>query len=283
MSNNIITYKPDNFIEKGYVSIFREIFLELKENRWLTFQLFQRDFFAGYKQSFFGICWTLVTPLMSVGTFIVLNKSGVFSVGEIGMPYPLYAIIGIAFWNLFSSGLASGSDALVRAGNMLTKINFSKKSLVLASFGSSIVSFLIQLILALALFAYYKILPAPGILFLPIVIVPILLLSLGLSFIFALLNSIMRDIGKALPMVLTFLMFLTPVLYGKPKAGILLHITQYNPLYYFVSEARSLVLTGTMTTTEIKGFFFSWLGALGIFIVGLVLFHLTEKRIAERI
>ena len=283
MSNTIITYEPDNSIKKGYLSIFREIFQELKENRWLTVQLFKRDFFAGYKQSLLGICWAFIIPFMSIGTFIILNKSGVFSVGDINMPYPLYAIIGVAFWNLFSGSLASGSDALVRAGDMISKINFSKKSLVIASFGPPLVSFSIHLVLAGALFAYYKILPTSGTLLLPIVVIPILLLSLGLSFIFALLNSVMRDIGRALPMVLTFLMFLTPVLYAKPQTGILLHITRYNPLYYFISVARDFILKGTAAPTEFRGFLFSSLGALGIFVIGLTVFHLIEKRIAERI
>ena len=47
-----------------------------------TFLLFKRDFFAGYEQSLLGIGWTVITPLISVGTFIILNLSGVFSAGE---------------------------------------------------------------------------------------------------------------------------------------------------------------------------------------------------------
>jgi len=283
MSNSIVTYEPDNSIKKGYISIFNEIFQDLIQNRWLTMQMFQRDFFAGYKQSVIGVLWTLIVPIMSVGTFIILSNSGVFSIGEIEMPYPLYATIGIAFWNLFSSGLTSGSTSLVRAGSLITKINLSKKSLVMASFGSSIIAFLIHLTLVGIICVLYRIMPSPGVLLLLIVIIPILLLSLGLSFILSLFNSIIRDIGKALPMALTFLMFLTPILYAKPKIGILSYITQYNPLYYFIIVGRDLMLTGKIPTAEVRGFVLSWLFALGVFFIGLIMFHLTEKRIAERI
>ena len=57
MSEEIITYEPDNSLKKGYFSIFSEIFNEIKDNRWLTWQLFKRDFLALYKQSFFGVFW----------------------------------------------------------------------------------------------------------------------------------------------------------------------------------------------------------------------------------
>ncbi|GAF96297.1 unnamed protein product, partial [marine sediment metagenome] len=70
MDEIVVTYQPDNSLRKGYLSIFGEIRSELKKSKWLAYQLFKRDFFAIYKQSFFGILWALVIPLVSVGTFI---------------------------------------------------------------------------------------------------------------------------------------------------------------------------------------------------------------------
>lgn len=281
MHNDVVTYEPDNPIKKGYPAILPEILTEIARNRWLTSQLFKRDFFAGYKQSLLGICWTFIVPLVSVGTFIILNLSGVFSAGEIKIPYPLYALLGVAVWNLFANGLVSGADSLVRAGDMIKKINFSRKSLVIASFGSSLIAFLIQLILVGLLFVFYQIMPAATILFLPLVILPLLCLSLGLAFIFAILNSVMRDISRALPMVLTFLMFLTPVLYANPKFGILASLTKFNPVYYSISAVRDIALTGKIV--ELHGFLISSFGSIVFLLISLIFFHLTETRIAERI
>jgi len=281
MSEIITTYEPDNSLKKGYLSIFSEIYNEFKKNRWLTYQLFKRDFFALYKQSFIGVLWAFIIPLVSVGTFILLNRSGIFSIGDINVPYPIYAILGMAFWQLFSTGLITSSNSLVKAGSMITKINFSKKSLVIASAGQSIVSFLIQLILVIILFIYYKIAPSTAILLVPLFMIPIMLLTLGLGFIFSLLNGIVRDIGNILSILMTFLMFLTPILYAKPSTGILARITNYNPLYYLTSVPRELVLTGVVT--EWKGFIISSVISIFIFIICLVVFHLTETRVAERI
>jgi lipopolysaccharide transport system permease protein len=246
MAEAITTYEPDNSLKKGYLSIFSEIFNELKKNRWLTYQLFKRDFLTIYKQLFIGILWAFIIPLVSVGTFIVLNRSGIFTIGDINVPYPIYAILGMAFWQLFSAGLIASSNSLVKAGPMIAKINFSKKSLVIASAGQAIVSFLIQLVLVGILFVYYWIAPSIAILLIPITIIPIMLLTLGLGFILALLNGVMRDIGNIVSILMTFLMFLTPVLYAKPTTGILATVTNYNPLYYMVSVQRELVLMGTI-------------------------------------
>lgn len=281
MTEMITTYEPDNSLKKGYLSIFSEIFNELKKNRWLTYQLFKRDFFAVYKQSFIGVLWALIIPLVSVGTFIVLNQSGVFTIGEIHVPYPIYAILGMAFWQLFSAGLIASSNSLVKAGPMIAKINFSKKSLVIASTGQAIVSFLIQFVLVGILFVYYWIAPSIAILLVPLTIIPIMLLTLGLGFILSLLNGIVRDIGNILSILMTFLMFLTPVLYAKPTTGILATVTNYNPLYYMVSVQRELVLMGTIS--EWKGFLITSIISCIVFIICLVAFHLTETRVAERI
>jgi lipopolysaccharide transport system permease protein len=281
MTEKITTYEPDNSLRKGYLSIFGEIFNEIKKNRWLILQLFKRDFFAIYKQSFIGVLWAVIIPIVSVGTFIVLNQSGVFAIGDIDVPYPVYAVIGMAFWQLFSTGLIASSNSLVSAGSMITKINFSKKSLVIASTGQSIVSFLIQLFFIGTLFVYYGIKPNIAILLIPITIIPMMLLTLGLGFILSLLNGIMRDIEKIIAVLMTFLMFLTPVLYAKPTTGILATVTKYNPLYYLVSVPRKLILNGTIS--EWKGFLIASIASFIIFMTCLIVFHLTETRVAERI
>ncbi|MFQ6119426.1 MAG: ABC transporter permease [Methanosarcinales archaeon] len=281
MTKTITTYEPDNSLKKGYLSIFREIFNDFKENWWLTYQLFKRDFLAMYKQSFIGILWAFIIPLVSIGTFLLLNQSGVFSIGEINIPYPLYAILGMAFWQLFSIGLIASSNSLVNAGPMIVKVNFSKKSLVIASTGQSIVSFLIQFVLAIFLFVFYGIMPSIAILLVPILIIPILLLTLGLGFILSILNGIMRDIGNLISVLVTFLMFLTPVLYTRPTIGTLAHITAYNPLYYLISASRELILRGTIS--EWGGFLVSGIISILMFTMCLLVFHLTETRVTERI
>jgi len=276
-----ITYEPDNSLKKGYLLIFKDIFDEIIQNKWLIYQLFKRDFSAMYKQSLVGIFWAFILPVVSVGTFIILSRSGVFKTGDINVPYPIYAILGMTFWNLFSTGLIASANSLVRAGEMVIKINFSKKSLVIASIAQSFVAFLIQFILVIILFIVYRIIPAKSIIFIPLAIIPLVLLTFGLGFLFALLNSLIRDIGNILPISMTFLMFLTPILYSKPGHGLLSRFSDFNPLYYLVALPRDIMLTGNLT--NLKGFIISGILSAAIFIICLLAFHLTETRITERI
>lgn len=275
------TYEPDNSIKKGYTYLWKEIFGEIRHNKWLILQLFKRDLFAIYKQSLVGVFWAFIVPIISVGTFIILNRSGIFEFGEIEVPYPIYAILGLAFWQLFSAGLIATSNSLVKASSMLVKINFSKKSLVLASAAQSLIPFMVQFVLVSVLFFVYDISPSLKILSFPFFMIPIILLALGLGFILSLLNSIVRDVGNSLSVFMTFLMFLTPVLYAKPKIGILMPITKFNPLYYLISMPRELILKGAME--ELEGYLISVGISVLVFIIGLVVFHLTETRITERI
>lgn len=275
------TYEPDNAIKQGFFSIFKAIFLELKQNRYLIFQLFKRDFLAIYKQSFIGILWALIIPLVSVGTFIMLNRSGVFNLGHLDVPYPVFAVLGMAVWQLFAAGLIAGSNSLVKAGSMIVKINFSKKSLVIASLGQALISFLIQFTLMVVLFFAYGLTPDASIFLTPLLILPILLFTLGCGFILSILNGIMRDIGNIISIFMTFFMFLTPVLYPKPTTGMLAQITKYNPLFYLVSVPRDMILSGH--SGEWTGFWISTAISFFIFIFCLFIFHLTETRVAERV
>ena len=276
-----IIYQPDNCLKNGYLKIIPDILRELRRNGWLIFQLFKRDVFALYRQSFIGLFWAFVIPIVSVSTFIVLNRSGIFVFGEIKLPYPLYAVLGIAFWQLFSTGLLAASNSLVKAGSMIVKINFSKKSLVLASMGQTLISFAVQLVLTFALFLYYGIIPRTEIFLIPLFALPILAFTLGVGFLLSIINGVLRDVGNIISIMMTFLMFLTPVLYPRTTEGLLSKITRYNLLYYLVSVPRDVILFGQ--TNELGIYALVSAFSILIFLASLLVFHVTETRVAERI
>lgn len=276
-----IFYEPDNSLKNGYFAMFAEIAKEIKNSRWLILQLFKRDLLATYKQSFIGIFWVIILPLVSVLTFIVLNHSGIFTVGQLDVPYPLFAVWGLTFWQTFSTGLLAASNSLVKAGSMVVKINFSKKALVIASASQALIPLAALTTLSFLLCLLYGFLPTMWIILIPILALPLLILLLGLGLILALLNGIIRDIGNILAMLITFLLFLTPILYPLPKGGSLARISLLNPLYYLINLPRDLILFGK--SPHWTGFIWSSFAALLAFLLCLAAFHLTETRVAERI
>jgi len=152
---------------------------------------------------------------------------------------------------------------------------------VIASMGQALLAFIIQLCLVLVLLVYYRIAPSPVILLVPLLIVPLVLFTLGLGFVLSLLNGVVRDIANMLAVIVTFLLFLTPVLYAKPTTGALATLSSYNVLYYLVSVPRDLVLFGT--SSYLRGFIISSVVALVVFMLFLAVFHLTETRVTERV
>jgi lipopolysaccharide transport system permease protein len=277
----VTTYEPDNSIKRGYLSIFLEIFRDIKSNRWLTYQLFKRDFLAIYKQTFVGVMWLAIIPMANVGLFAALSKAGILNTGKISVPYSIFAVSGLLFWQLFSSCIIASSNSLVNAGAMIVKINFSKKSLVIASIGQPILAFFVQILFLGLLFFIYSIKPHATMLLIPLYALPVVLLALGFGFITSLLNGIFRDVANILAFCMTLLMFATPIFYARPINGLLAQITQFNPLYYLVSVPRDIILFES--TLEWKGFCISSIAAVLIFIMCLLVFHLTETRIAERV
>ena len=117
--------------------------------------------------------------------------------------------------------------------------------------------------------------------FVPLMLIPIILLVLGAGFILSIMNSVVRDFAGGVTMLITFLLFMTPILYADTQTGFLATLTQYNPFYYLVVVPRDIVLTGG--TVLWTGYMLSVLLAIGAFFLGWLIFHLTETRIAERI
>ncbi|MFC2058770.1 ABC transporter permease [Chloroflexota bacterium] len=281
MNNKTVVYFPDKMIKQGYISIFRDIFAELNKSQWLIYQLIKRNYSALYKQSALGFLWILIVPLVTVGIFIFLNGGGVFDIGDMTIPYPLFAVGGTAIWQVFSVGLSQSSNSLVSAGPMVTKINFTRKSLVIAAIAQGALPSLIAMVIVFILFASYHIVPPLTALLVPFAMIPLLLFVLGLGFLLSLINGVLRDVGNVIPMAITFLLFATPVLYSAPPSGIVFLVSKYNPLYYLVSVPRDLFVVGKVMGLE--GFVYAALFSVAVFVIGLLTFHLSETRITERI
>jgi len=277
----LTTYEPERLIKQGIISLWKEIFQDTKESKWLIRQLFLRDFKGQYSQSLLGVAWALIIPLVTLATFIVLRSSGFFNVGAIEVPYVIYALLGLSFWQLFVTGLVQSTNSLVGAGGMIKKINFPREALIFASFGSTIISFLLQIGVVFFLFVVYGFMPNWKFILFPLMVIPILLTSSGLGFICSIINGIIRDLGRVLTLGLTFLLFITPIAYELPESGFVAVLALINPLYHLSVAPRDITLTGTLSHP--LGYFISCALSVFIFFFCWMAFHLAEPRIAERI
>jgi len=280
MAQPIRVYSPDAAARIGW-PVLREMVGELVVSRELTWRLFARDLSARYKQSALGFLWVFLNPLATVAVFVLLNQSGLLAIGQTSIPYPAYALLGATIWQLFATGLVTGAGSIVAGGSVVIKINFPKECLVIAAVGQSLVEFLVRLGLLAVVFIWYQIVPSWQAIFLPLVLLPLLALTLGLSLLLALLDVVLRDVEKALGIITTLLLFLTPVMYPIPAQGLLAQISRWNPLMPLVAGPRDMVITGQSPLS--LSFLLASLFSFAFLVAAWWLFHLAERRIAERV
>lgn len=280
-TENITVYCPDRFLKMGFFSVWREMFTGLCRSRELIWRLFLRDFSAKYRQTILGILWAALNPLITIGIFVYLNKSGVFNIASTNIPYPAFALVGLTVWALFSTGLTACSNSIVSAGVLVTKINFPKSSLVISSMGQAVVEFIVRIGLTIVVFLIYRISPSWTAVFLPLIAIPVFLLTLGMGFFLSLLTGVFRDTVSVVTLFSTFLLFLVPVLYPAPDSGLFAAVNKWNPLSYLIGACRDIVFIGKLTSPA--GYCGSSLFSLLIFLFFWRFFHIVEPKIIERV
>ena len=272
-------YEPNKYLKLG-LGAWSSMWRELWTARELVWRLFVRNFAVRYKQSLLGYAWAVVLPLIAIGTFVMLKRAGIVLIGPTEAPYPVFALVGLSVYQLFSSGLSSGCGALVEAGDMIAKVNFPREVLVLATAASAVFEFVVKVVLIAVACAVFHFVPPPaGVMLFLFSVIPLIFFSLGLMFIFSLANAVFRDVAQVVSIGATFLMLLTPVLYPVGDKWNLLFAL--NPLTALVNGPRDLLINGAMRDPAGYGVA-SVIGVL-FFLIGWRVFHMVETKIPERL
>jgi len=279
--NTKTIYESDKFIKMGFSESWREMAISLFRSRELIWRLFVRDSSAKYRQSLLGILWALLNPIITVGIFVFLNRAGILNIGETSVPYPVFALTGLSIYGIFSTGLSVCSNSIIGAGSMVVKINFPKISLVIASMGQSLVDFLVRLSLITLLFIIYGITPGWTLFIFPFAVLPLVLLTLGLGLILSLLAGVFRDVIHLVSFFTTLFLFMMPVLYPAPQAGILAALNAWNPLSHLIVGCRDILISGSFSDPH--GFLWASVFSIFLFLISWRIFFISETRIAERV
>lgn len=281
MDQDIRLYIPDREKKLGIAIIWKEIVQEIWSSRELIWRLFIRDFSAKYKQSILGFLWVFIVPIFTVGIFVLLKQAGILRLEFLEVPYPLYALAGITIWQIFASGLLLATQSLIGAGELITKINFPMIAIVASSFCETFVEFIIRCFLVIALFIWFQYLPSFYICFLPFMLIPLFLFTIGIGLVFSVLNVLLRDVGKVIGYLVMLLMLVTPVLYPAPTSGKLAFLYRLNPFTHLVNGPRDITFSGSLT--DPFAYFLTAIFSLFLFLFALLFFHIVARKVPERI
>ncbi len=253
---------------------------QLVANKELVFQLARRDIVSRYRQSILGYVWAILPGVVAVIIFTFLTSKRVLPIGDPPIPYPLFVIWNITIWQFFSSIVLTSTTCVTDSDSLCSKVNFAKESLVFASLGQPLFDFLVRLTSVFAIFLIFTYSPPLSAIFIPLTILPVILLAIGLGFIFALMNIVLRDIHSAVGVILTLGIFAAPILYPAPTQMPYALINVLNPISPILIASHDLLSTGTISSP--LSFIVACTFSTVIFLVGWRLFTKSIGRTIER-
>ncbi|HEX7175934.1 MAG TPA: ABC transporter permease [Pyrinomonadaceae bacterium] len=185
---------------------------DLWRYRELLYFLTWRDIKVRYKQTALGAAWAVIQPLAQMLLFtLVFHRFAGLGSGD--MPYPLFAYAGLLVWTFFANAVLNSTHSLVTNTNLITKVYFPRVFIPAAAVAAGLVDLGIASVILAGLVAYYRIAPGWGAALLPLFIALAVLLSLAVGMLISATTVKYRDLRHALPFVMQFWMFATPVIY----------------------------------------------------------------------
>jgi lipopolysaccharide transport system permease protein len=198
-----------------------------------------------------------------------------------GIPYPIFAFVGIIFWNYFSISLTGSSNTIIENENIIKKVYFPRLILPISSTLTPLIDLGISLLVLVVFMLYYNMFPMiAGILLLPVLFFISFLASSGLGLFLASINLKYRDVRYALPFFIQILMYVTPVIYPSSLIGEKYRwIIALNPMTGVIETARSSFLG--ITPINFNLLFISVGVSITLFLFGVFRFKRTERFFAD--
>ena len=207
--------------------------------------LTERDLRVRYKQSLLGFAWALLTPLGLLVAFTIVFQRAV-QVETGGVPYPLFAFVGLVPWVFFSTSLSLGGNSVLNDKALLSKSQFPREVFPISCVAVAAVDAMMGLVPLAVLFVVHGRAPAATT---PLALLPLAVMvtfCTGLALLLSALIVHLRDVRLALPLVLQIGLFATPVGYGLDvvPAHLRTFYSFVNPLGPAIDGFRRTLLLG---------------------------------------
>ncbi|OGU15521.1 MAG: polysialic acid transporter [Geobacteraceae bacterium GWC2_53_11] len=238
----IKVYTPDSSLHSPVIML-KEMFFDLSAGRELALRLAVRDIRAQYRQALLGVLWAFILPMANTAAWLFLSYSGIVKISSTTLPYPVYIFTGTMLWAIFMDALNAPLQRVDGARGMLAKLNFPREALIVSGIYQTIFNAFIKIALLLIVVFLFGIQPGMGMFFFPIGVLSIIMVGTALGLLITPIGILYTDIGKALPLLLQFLMYITPVVFPMPKEGWAATLFNLNPLTPIILTSRDW-LTG---------------------------------------
>lgn len=238
----VTVYTPESSL-RNPARMLREMLGDLLAGRELAWQLALRDIRAQYRQAALGMLWAFILPLANTAAWLFIQGSGIVTLQPTTLPYPVYVFTGTILWAIFMDAVNAPLQQTTAAKPMLAKIKFPHEALMLSGIYQTLFNAGIKIGVLFAALLVMGITPGWGMLLFPLAVLSLILTGTALGMLITPVGMLYTDVGKGLPLLMQFLMYLTPVVFPVPSGGGAAILFQFNPLTPLVLTARDL-LTG---------------------------------------
>lgn len=243
----------------------------------VLFVLTQKEIKVRYKSSWLGYAWSVANPLTFA--FVYVIAFGVII--RVDIPhYPLFLIAGLFPWQWLSNSITASPNIFLANASLLKKVRFPRNVLVAATVLNDGVHFVLSIPVIIGFLLVYGSTPSwPWFIGVPLLVLAQLSLVYGLALAIASLNLFFRDLERLTTLFMTFLLFLTPVVYSEsmipPPYGVLIYV---NPIAPLILSWRKLFLSGHMEWSLVALAYGYALLAVGL---GSGIYHKLSWKFAE--
>lgn len=266
----------------------RALLFSLWQYRSLVLQMTQREVVGRYRGSLFGLAWSFFHPvlMLAVYTFVfsVVFKArwgvAASATQESKADFAMMLFVGLIVHALFSEVLNRAPSLILSNQNFVKRVVFPLEILPVVIMGAALFHGLVSLIVMLLAFLLFNGYLHWTAILAPLILLPLVLLTLGLAWMLASLGVFLRDVGQAVGIFTTVLMFLAPVFY--PVSALPESIRPWllaNPLTFIIEQAREVLVWGHLP---------DWVGwaqytvvALSVAWAGYAWFQKTRKGFAD--
>lgn len=227
----------------------QEILASITRNHELILASIKREVLGRYRGSFLGLFWSFFNPLfmLTVYTFVfsVVFNARWNADSASKTEFALVLFCGLIVFNLFAECVNRAPNLIISNVNYVKKVVFPLEILPWISMGSALVHAVISLIVWIIAYIVFIGFPNFSVMLLPLVFIPLILFTMGLSWFLASFGVYIRDVSQFINIVTTVLMFLSPIFYPAAalpeKYRFFLYI---NPLTIVIEQARDVLFWG---------------------------------------
>ena len=225
-------------------------FSDMKKFMPLLKNLVSKDFKIKYRRSVLGVAWSVLNPLFTM--LVITTVFGKLLKIEVEN-FATYYIVGFAIWNFFSEATSNSLGSILSAAPLIKKVYIPKYIFPIEKCLFSLVNFFFTLIAVVIVMLFQGVVPSVTAILFPIPVIYCFIFVCGVSLFLSAATVYFRDIQHLYGVLLTMLMYLTPIIYPLELLNdhsFVLRIVKINPITHYVEYFRNLVMYNTIPSLE---------------------------------